>query len=228
MIKKGLRYCVVLYFIALIVSIIKSVTFDINIVQSSSMYPTLHDGEFILIKKYSYNIKTPEYLPLTNIKIPILSFNGLEKVQKGDIAVFKFPSFINGQKDTSNLLIVKRITGLPCDTIETSCRYFGLDIPSASNSNNIFNKSYLRIPHKGDSIIFKNNNHKYFRDIILGEGHTFEKISDSTILIDGKPSLFYVVEKDYYYMRGDNEKYSYDSRQWGFLPKDKLIAKVLF
>jgi signal peptidase I len=60
------------------------------IVSGSSMIPTFHDKEYLIIDKLSYRFSEP---------------------QRGDVIVFKYP------KDTSQFFI-KRIIGLPGDTVK--------------------------------------------------------------------------------------------------------------
>lgn len=227
LLKRGLFYLFILFLIAFLVNIIKSAIFDIYVVESKSMEPTLHSDEYVFVTLYSYNINTPEYLPLINIKIPVISFDGLENAKRGDIVIFKPPRFMYGKKETSNMNLVKRISGLPGGIVEVENRSIEEQNTNIYDEIRELNKIHLRIPKKGDTIFAINMNHQFLKDLILGEEHTFEKKNNS-ILIDGKPSLFYVVEKDYYFMRGDNEKFSSDSRQWGFLPKERLIGKVIY
>jgi len=53
-IKKCSYYFVILFSIACLVSIFKSVVIDIYRVKGISMEPTLHNGEFIFVSKFSY------------------------------------------------------------------------------------------------------------------------------------------------------------------------------
>lgn len=57
-------------------------------IEGQSMEPNLHDGEYVLIDKVSYTLRTPE---------------------RGDIVVFVRP----GERD-----YIKRVIGLPGDTVE--------------------------------------------------------------------------------------------------------------
>lgn len=66
--------------------------FQPNQVKGSSMYPTFKDGEYILTDKISYRLGQPKH---------------------GDVVVFKSPK-------NENVDFIKRIIGLPGDTIRIS------------------------------------------------------------------------------------------------------------
>lgn len=60
------------------------------------MEATIHDGEYILVTKYSYDLVTPELLPIFNFEIPSIRINGLEKIKKEYIAIIYSPSYWKG------------------------------------------------------------------------------------------------------------------------------------
>ena len=64
--------------------------------------PTLQDGDFILVNKFSYGLR----LPVTNTKI--LSFG---EPQRGDVVVFRYPP-------DPAINYIKRLVGLPGDRVQ--------------------------------------------------------------------------------------------------------------
>ncbi len=99
---------------ALIFLVVQSVVKNFK-VEGSSMEPTLHDGEFLLVDKAVYWSLSPGLVrqvfpsPTTiSDGDRVFLFHG---PQRGDIIVFKFPH------DTSRDFI-KRVIGVPGDTVE--------------------------------------------------------------------------------------------------------------
>jgi signal peptidase I len=87
--------------VILIVLLIRSFLFEPFRIPSDSMMPTLLDGDFIFVNKFSYGLR----LPVLNSKI--LSIG---EPKRGDVIVFRLP------KDPRTNYI-KRLVGLPGDHI---------------------------------------------------------------------------------------------------------------
>lgn len=87
--------------VLLFVLVIRSFIFEPFRIPSGSMMPTLLQGDFIFVKKYSYGLR----LPVSETKI-------LEtgSPERGDVVVFRLP-------DDPSVNYIKRIVGLPGDNI---------------------------------------------------------------------------------------------------------------
>ena len=48
------------------------------------------------------------------------------------------------------------------------------------------------------------------------------------VTINGENVLSYTIQKDYYFMMGDNRDDSLDSRYWGLIPEDFILGEALF
>ncbi len=88
--------------VLLFVLVIRSFVFEPFRIPSDSMLPTLMDGDFIFVTKYSYGLR----LPVIETKIIETG-----QPERGDVAVFRLP------RDPSTHYI-KRVVGLPGDVIE--------------------------------------------------------------------------------------------------------------
>jgi len=87
--------------VLLFVLVIRSFIFEPFRIPSGSMMPTLLQGDFIFVKKFSYGLR----LPVTEKKI--LETGAPER---GDVVVFRLPS-------DPSINYIKRVVGLPGDTI---------------------------------------------------------------------------------------------------------------
>ena len=87
--------------IILIVLVIRSFLFEPFRIPSDSMMPTLLDGDFIFVNKFTYGLR----LPVLNTEIVAMG-----TPQRGDVVVFRLPS------DPSTNYI-KRLVGLPGDHV---------------------------------------------------------------------------------------------------------------
>ncbi len=156
-------------------------------VPSSSMQPSIMQGDHIFVDSYPRNI------PL----------------QQGDIVVYVSP-------ETPRLFAVKRIIGVPGDRI-----------------------------HLRDGIVYRNGQK-------LAEPYAQHRMGDDNPYRDNFPSVppseMYgvrnerwqqefrshldgddiVVPPNSYFAMGDNRDVSYDSRYWGFVPRQNVIGRPMF
>jgi signal peptidase I len=104
---------------------------------------------------------------------------------------------------------------------------------------------HLREPKRGEVVVFKypkDPSQRYIKRIIGLPGETVE-IKDGKVFISGAflEELDYLpgsvftpqrdfkaitLDKDQYFVLGDNRQGSFDSRIWGPLPKENIIGKV--
>jgi signal peptidase I len=87
--------------VLLFVLIIRSFVFEPFRIPSGSMMPTLLQGDFIFVSKYSYGLR----LPVTETKIFETG-----SPERGDVVVFRLPS-------DPTINYIKRVVGLPGDEV---------------------------------------------------------------------------------------------------------------
>ena len=184
--------------IILVVLLVRSFVAEPFRIPSSSMLPTLHVGDFILVNKFSYGLR----LPVLNNKVIAIG-----EPERGDVVVFRYPE--NPKVD-----YIKRVIGLPGDrvgyfnkTITINGKEIAQDVRQKGESLSGLTpaSSELRYEHLGDKghdILFDPRRKSVEGEVIVPEGE--------------------------YFVMGDNRDNSRDSRYWGFLPEQNLVGKAFF
>ena len=96
------EYCRSFFPIILLVLAERSFLYEPFRIPSDSMMPTLLDGDFIFVSKFSYGLR----LPVLNTKVLAIG-----APERGDVIVFRKPS-------EPSVTYIKRLVGLPGDRIE--------------------------------------------------------------------------------------------------------------
>jgi len=108
----------------------------------------------------------------------------------------------------------------------------------------------FRSPKRGEVVVFNyplNKSEKFIKRVIGLPGETIElegkkimitdklgnkKIIDESSYLNSIEMFFkkekIKLKKDQYFVLGDNRFHSFDSRNWGVLPRDYIIGRVLF
>lgn len=185
--------------ILLIVLILRAFIAEPFRIPSGSMKPTLLEGDFILVNKFTYGLR----LPISGHKILQMG-----EPKRGDILVFRYP------KDTS-VDFIKRVIGLPGDKISYENKKIILNGKPLSQE---YVGTQTDVDVSGQSRQVKRYNeqidaltHAIFLD--SWEGKTLKEIE---------------VPKGMYFVMGDNRDNSEDSRVWGFVPEDLILGKAFF
>ncbi len=248
--RKWLRPLLIAVIFALF---IKSFIFEAFRIPSGSMEDTLLPGDFIIVSKVGFPVKTPKYVPFTRIEIPQVKILPLiSSLKHGDIVVFKFPGEKSEIEASENVNYIKRIIGLPGDVIQIKDKVVyingsrfpepptikvnydfitpkGIPNPYIFPEGSDFNEDNygpIIVPFKGMEVELTEENIKRWKIIIEREGHRVEY--GDRVLIDGIEARKYIFERDYVFVMGDNRNNSLDSRYWGFVPVDNIIGKASF
>lgn len=188
-------------------------------IPSGSMKDSLLIGDHLFAKKFAYGVSMP-HIPFLEMSIMPWSdrlrlIDG-DTPQRGDIVIFRYPGNVKQH-------FVKRCVALPDDELFVA-------------DKNLF--IHFR---EGDDWI--KENYKDFEialyDSKLWVKNPYTKAHpgihhDDKIINNGNypMPLFYVnplkVEKDRYFMMGDNRDHSNDSRFWGSVPYDNIEGTPWF
>jgi signal peptidase I len=217
--------------------------FFINIfkVTSSSMEPTLVEGDIIYVNKMIYGYRLLKLLDyIIKQDKEYIRINGWGNVRKGDIIVFNHPDYskyIDSSLSIYGVCYVKRCLGLPGETIQISdtnysrkgIRYIPPKekiFPHDSTLNwTLTDYGPIYVPTKGKSINLNKSNINWYKKFIRYENPR-SKRKDGLLFVNGDSLVSYTFKKDYYFVLGDNFYNSVDSRYWGFLPFDNIIGKA--
>lgn len=219
------------------------------------MAETLIPGDFILVNLAAYKLRTPGEIPFISSKLEQLVILKTGEPEINDLVIFKLPLADDDSSLYSNSSIVKRIVAGPGDTLQiidkkiivnggefllpaSLIRNFQDVKERGSEDKNIFytgtgwnsdNYGPIVIPKEGDTLAINNDNIFKWQHLIIYEyGRRIVRKEGSVITIDGRPSKAYIVQKDQYFVIGDNFNNSHDSRYFGFINEDMIVGKVMF
>ena len=195
-------------FIMLVAGVIllKWFVVEAYMIPTGSMENTLKTGDFLLVNKFVWGVRTPDWIgiPYTDLGIylPWTRVETFGYPKSGDITVFRYPLF-------QDLNYVKRCVGEPGQTIEYSNKKLFVDglpfnesptyqlmnyrrLQEGSRQSDIIQDRYdswnkdffgpLRVPQKGDTITITANNFDhysliYFHEKMIRLNIPFERVN---------------------------------------------------
>jgi len=202
------------YIEAILVALVAAIILRILVIQAfriptGSMKDTLLIGDFLLVNKFIYGVRTPDRIPLLNLEIPHFRLPGFKDPKPGDIIVFKYPR-------DPKLDYIKRCMAVEGQTIEVRDGQVFVD-GKHEGKREFIKRAYDA--GEGQYILY----YKITKE--NGKTYTirhYEKINHD--LDDWGP---YRVPEGCLFAMGDNRDNSQDSRSWGALPKDNLVGQAL-
>jgi signal peptidase I len=194
----------------LIALLVRSLVIETYYVPSESMLPTLLIGDHMLVNKFAYGAR----IPFTDIQLP-----ALREPERGDVV-----TFVLGRKGPARICpvdrcpdyrregFVKRIVGLPGDTIEIQ------------SGRVILNGEPLRVEYVGETFADDAGTALRLGSELLGGAR-------HAILDDPKKKglgqVRITVPEGRYFMLGDNRDNSNDSRGWGTVRRADVKGPVM-
>jgi signal peptidase I len=194
--KKEIRPALIM---AAVLFAVRSSLADWNDVPTGSMKPTILEGDRVYVNKLAYDLK----IPFTTVHLA-----EWDNPHRGEIVVFYSPH--DGQR------LVKRVIGLPGDTIELR-----------DNTLLLNGEAINYGPVKAESL----------RDVSPSDTETLrfaaEELPNHTHPVATWPEVAakrnfgpVTVPEGKYFMMGDNRDNSFDSRYFGFVERKRILGQA--
>jgi len=250
--RRTLSYAKALFFTFIVAFLLKTFVIEAFRIPSGSMENTLLIGDFLLVNKLAYGLKTPRYVPLTNLAIPSFSFPRFGTVRRGDVIVFEYPVKHSEADGEGPVYYIKRCIGIPGDTVSIRSGHVKVDsrevIPPTQAKSSALDGTARRgydlsagasmdesgvdfgptiVPKRGDVIPLTRATAPQWAGFIEREHHHVRIDLSGSTFIDGIAISKYTVEGNYYFVLGDNRGNSLDSRSWGFVPEENIVGEAL-
>ena len=183
----------------LLVASAKSAIADINYVPTGSMKPTILEGDVVFINKLAYDLR----VPFTFARLAEWS-----KPARGDIVVCFSP--------TDGMRLVKRVVGVPGDTIELRADALFL---------NGVRQTYapLSAERTRDMAASERSRAVFAQEMLGHRPHAVMALPGTPALRDFGPVT---VPAGKFFMMGDNRDNSNDSRYFGFISRREIIGEA--
>jgi signal peptidase I len=210
--------------VVVVVLLLRSFLFEPFRIPSDSMMPTLLDGDFILVSKFSYGLR----LPVTNTKI--LSIG---EPQRGEVFVFRYPP-------NPKVNYVKRVVGLPGDRVQVRADQLTINgeviaLQKVSDYNDgcyqNMQLSRERLGEHEHSVLHCFSPYSIARPPLpscnrhIDRGYVCTAATDENSPDSGDSSEM-LGPPGHYLAIGDNRDNSADSRFWGFVPEQNLVGRA--
>ena len=247
--KRLLKILVLVLFLALI---LKAFIVDAFQIPTGSMKNTLLEGDFLLVNKSAYSISTPHQIPFLGKRLSRTELISTGKPEFNDVVAFEIPADYYDPDSEEYSILIKRIIGLPGDTIEIKDQILYInhkkyrtpsyikinlnespienvnkDLFPYNNKWSLENYGPVIVPKKGMKVELNPKNILQWQNAINTD---YEKkvisVEGTVINLNNKAIREYVFEKDYYFVLGDNRKNSIDSRYFGYIPEEWIIGKA--
>ncbi|MEC8645049.1 MAG: signal peptidase I [Pseudomonadota bacterium] len=189
--------------LALIIVIIfagRSSFLDWNHVSTGSMRPAIIEGDRVVIDKRAYDLT----LPFTSWKLA-----NIGSPSRGEIIIFK--------KHDNPQLLIKRIVGLPGETIE---------IANNKVRVNDVQADYRALHKKGFNHLdlYTRTNNDFKLEVFEDAAHQIMVQKETN---DHPSSSIKInIPDGYYFVLGDNRSSSIDSRNIGLIPREHVFGRA--
>lgn len=203
-----LEYAKSFFPVILVVFFVRSFIVEPFKIPSGSMMPTLIEGDFILVNKFTYGLRDPVFNHV---------FYEMNQPQRGEVFVFLYPPHLEQNKHTN---YIKRVVGLPGDKIRYQDKRFTI------------NGQLLEVNDERDyESITKDlgiERLKQYKEQLGNVSHDILINPNVPVGLQLENGEEITVPAGHYLAIGDNRDNSSDSRAWGFVPEQNIVGKAFF
>ncbi len=201
-----------LFPVVLFVGVLRSFIVEPYVIPSGSMQPTLYAGDMIVADKWSYGVR----MPITNQRL--FSEPG-EGIERGDVAIFKFPG-------DERVNYIKRVVGIPGDVIDYKNKQLTIN-------GEPLEYKYIgpaREPEEDEIFVSERfpvgpaGSNAYKEHLI----QTSKIITAADRGIGLNQRFPFTIPEGKFLMMGDNRDNSYDGRFWGLVDDEKILGKARY
>ena len=210
-----LEYSASFFPVILLVFMLRSFVVEPFKIPSGSMIPTLLVGDFILVNKFDYGLRSP---------ISDQKLIAYHEPKRGDVVVFRFP-------EDESIDFIKRVIGVPGDVVQYRDKHLTINgVPVAEKELPDF---------LGNATDDHFGYWKQYQETIDGHTNNILRFPSQPSFVVGvhdfphKENCNYddqgftcTVPAGNYFMMGDNRDNSEDSRYWGFVPDKNLVGRA--
>ena len=191
----------------LLALVIRTLLFQPFSIPSGSMRPTLLEGDYLFVSKFSYGY-SKHSIPFSPDLFDGRIWEGLP--ERGDVAVFKYPP-------DPRIDYIKRVVGLPGDKIQVKEGALYINDVAVQRE---------KIEDINDFDITETNRPVEVYRETLPNGVSYTTL-DLTPLGVGDNTREFNVPAGHYFMMGDNRDNSVDSRfNVGFVPLENFVGRA--
>ena len=172
-------------------------------VHGNSMYPTLKDGDQLIVEKVTKHFSSPK-------RFDIIVFN--EQDEKSDETVH----------------YIKRVIGLPGDKIEYINKKLSINgkpVP-IGEIGEYYDEAKMQSLEEFLEKLDKTEHHLLINPRAPSSVYPLSTHTDPKACDYVPGGLVCMVPKDKYFVMGDNRDNSEDSRYWGFVPEKNLVGRA--
>jgi len=194
-------------FESLIVTVILAIFGTTFVVQAfkiptGSMENTLLIGDHLLVNKFAFAYHSGR----------LARFLPYRDVHHGDVLVFKFPGPAEEQSEPGEHF-VKRVIGVPGDRVRVFHRQ--VFVNGQPLTEHYVYHAWPDVERSGDDFPLPDSEYL--------QGSTALWTADMPNHVDNEGEL--VVPAGHYFVMGDNREQSWDSRFWGFVPRELISGR---